>query len=270
MNYFDLVDYPDFAEIADAATDDGAVRELADRYGARVAKLPPVAVVLAAYDEEGVVGAAVTALPRTICGLPAEVIVIADGCVDSTAKEAHEAGAIVADVPVNRGQGAALRLGYRVARDGGAKYIVTTDADGQYDPQEIESLLAPVVAGEADFVTGARRSPGRAVRFFARLVSRLSGHRVTDASFGLRAMRAEVTGVVRLEEPRYHAAELLIGVIARGYRVAEVPASFRWRMGGQSKPTRHPLSWLDIAFLDSCFHGLCLTRIIVRTWWRER
>jgi glycosyltransferase involved in cell wall biosynthesis len=92
-----------------------------------------------------------------VCGLAAEVIVVADGCPDGTAKEADKAGAIVADVPVNRGQGTALRLGYRIAREGGAVYIVTTDADGQYDPREIESLLSPVVAGRADFVTGSRR-----------------------------------------------------------------------------------------------------------------
>src|SRR5690349_17568620 len=82
---------------------------------------------------------------------------LADGCADATAKEADAAGAIVCDVPVNRGQGAALRLGYRVARDGGAQYIVTTDADGQYNPLEIESLLTPVIEGKADFVTGSRR-----------------------------------------------------------------------------------------------------------------
>ena len=56
------------------------------------------------------------------------------------------AGAVVCDVPVNRGQGAALRLGYRLAREGGAQYIVTTDADGQYNPAEIPALMAPILA----------------------------------------------------------------------------------------------------------------------------
>src|SRR6202030_1890287 len=109
---------------------------------------------------------------------------------------AAEAGAIVADVPVNRGQGAALRLGYRIAREGGARYIVTTDADGQYNPLEIESLLDPVLAGGADFVTGSgrlgraeSRDPirGAGVRFFALLVSALTGQRISDTTFGLRA-----------------------------------------------------------------------------------
>ncbi|HEX4288823.1 MAG TPA: glycosyltransferase [Trebonia sp.] len=85
--------------------------------------------------------------------------------------------------------GAALRLGYQIARQGGAAYIVTTDADGQYNPLEVESLLAPVVAGRADFVTGSRRmgseetsDPVRraGVRFFALLVSALTGQQVGE------------------------------------------------------------------------------------------
>jgi glycosyltransferase involved in cell wall biosynthesis len=268
-----------YSNRADAATDDAALRELADVYGERAVKLPPVALVIAAYNEEGAVGPVVRALPRTVCGLAAEVIVVADGCVDATVKEADEAGAIVADVPVNRGQGAALRLGYRIAREGGAAYIVTTDADGQYNPLEIEKLLAPVVAGRADFVTGSRRlgseetrDPIRraGVRFFAFLVSALTGQRVSDTTFGLRAMRAEVTGAVRLEQPQYQSSELLIGVIARGYRVLELPATIHKRTVGESKKGQNPLSHLNILALNNLFYGARFMRVVVRTWWRER
>ena len=267
------------AELADAATDDAVLRELADIYGDRVGTLPPVALVIAAYNEEGAVGPVVKALPPTLCGLAAEVIVVADGCVDATVKEASEAGAVVADVPVNRGQGAALRLGYRIARAGGAAYIVTTDADGQYSPLEIESLLAPVVAGEADFVTGSRRmgseetrDPVRraGVRFFAFLVSALTGQRISDTTFGLRAMRAEVTGAVRLEQPQYQSAELLIGVLARGYRVLEVPATIHRRTVGESKKGQNPLYHLNIAAVNNLFYGARFARVVLRTWWRER
>jgi len=264
---------------ADAATDAAVLRELAEIYRERALRLPPVALVIAAYNEEGAVGAVVEALPRTVCGLAAEVIVVADGCVDSTAKEASEAGAIVADVPANRGQGAALRLGYRIAREGGARYIVTTDADGQYNPLEIERLLAPVVAGHADFVTGSRRmgseetrDPIRraGVRFFALLVSALTGQRVSDTTFGLRAMRAEVTGAVRLEQPQYQAAELLIGVLTHGYRVLELPATIHRRQVGTSKKGQNPFYHLNIAAVNNLFYGGRFARVVLRTWWRER
>jgi glycosyltransferase involved in cell wall biosynthesis len=268
-----------YSNRADAAIDAEALRALAEVYGPRAVRLPPVALVIAAYNEEGGVGPVVAELPRTLCGLAAAVIVVADGCVDSTAKEAAEAGAIVADVPVNRGQGAALRLGYRIAREGGATFIVTTDADGQYNPLEIESLLAPVVAGRADFVTGSRRlgseetrDPIRraGVRFFALLVSGLTGQQVSDTTFGLRAMRAEVTGAVRLEQPQYQASELLIGVIAHGYRVLELPATIRKRKVGMSKKGQNPFYRLNSPAVNNVFYGARFARVVLRTWWRER
>ena len=264
---------------ADAAIDAEALRTLANGYGKRAAKLPPVSVVIAAYNEEGSVGQVVEGLPETVCGMATEVIVVADGCADATAKEADAAGALVCDVPVNRGQGAALRLGYRIAREGGARYIVTTDADGQYNPLEIESLLAPVVADTADFVTGSRRmgseetkDPIRraGVRFFAALVSLLTGQQITDTTFGLRAMRAEVTGAVQLEQPQYQASELLIGVIAHGYRVLEVPATIHRRRVGESKKGQNPFYGLHLPVVNNLFSGLRFSRVVVGTWWRER
>ncbi len=257
----------DAAGQAAAPADDAAAEAFAAAYGERGRQLPPVAIVIAAYNEEGAIGPVLDALPASICGLATAAIVVVDGSVDGTAKEAHSHGALVCDVPVNRGQGAALRLGYRLAREGGARYIVTTDADGQYDPADAERLLEPVLAGDADFVTGSRtlgseetKDPVRklGVRVFAATISLLTGQRVTDPSFGMRAMRAEVTGAVQLQQPQYQAAELLIGVIARGFRVTERAATIRKRRVGESKKGHNVL------------YGLRFARVIVGTWWRER
>ena len=114
----------------------------------------PVAIVIAAYNEEANVRAVVEAVPNHVCGLGTEVIVVVDGARDATAAGAKEAGALVCDVPVNRGQGAALRLGYHLARERGASFIMTTDADGQYGSDDMERVLSPLVADEADFVSG--------------------------------------------------------------------------------------------------------------------
>jgi glycosyltransferase involved in cell wall biosynthesis len=263
----------------DVAIDDAALAAMADRYGDRVRKLPPVALVIAAYNEEGAVGPVVQQLPAEVCGLKTATVVVADGCVDATAKEADAAGALVADVQVNRGQGAALRLGYRIARDGGAEYIVTTDADGQYNPAEIEKLLAPILAGQADFVTGSRRlgseetkDPVRqaGVRFFAAAISLLTGQRISDTTFGLRAMRSEVTGAVQLAQPQYQASELLIGVITHGYKVAEVPATIHKRRVGESKKGQNPLYHLHIPGVNNLFYGIRFSRVVLGTWQRER
>jgi glycosyltransferase involved in cell wall biosynthesis len=267
-----------YSNPADQATDDAAVQAFAQSYGERATALPPVAIVIAAYNEEGAVGPVIEELPETVCGLATVAIVVADGCADSTAKEAATAGAMVCDVPVNRGQGAALRLGYRLAREGGAAYIVTTDADGQYNPAEIERVLAPVVAGQADFVTGSRRLGSQetkdAVRragvlFFAFTISVLTGQKVSDTTFGLRAMRAEVTGAVQLEQPQYQASELLIGVITHGYKLAEVPATIHRRRVGESKKGQNPLYGLHLPGVNNFFYGLRFARVVYGTWWRE-
>jgi glycosyltransferase involved in cell wall biosynthesis len=252
---------------SDAVIDSTAIRVFTDQYGSRATELPPVAVVIAAYNEEGAIGPVIEALPASVCDLAVAKIVVSDGAADGTVKEAEAAGALVCDVPVNRGQGAALRLGYRLAREGGAKYIVTTDADGQYNPAEIERLLEPILAGEADFVTGSRRlgseesrDPVRrlGVRVFAFTISALTGQRISDTTFGLRAMRAEVTGAVLLEQPQYQAAELLIGVITHGYRVVERPATIHKRQVGKSKKG------------NNVFYGLRFAGVVGGTWMRER
>ena len=247
-----------------AAVDDAALAAFTAEYGTG---LPPVAVVIAAYNEEDGIGDVVASVPRTIAGLETATIVVVDGAADETAAVARKHGALVCDVPVNRGQGAALRLGYRIAREGGAAYIVTTDADGQYDSAQIERVLTPILRDEADFVTGSRilgrqetydRVRRLGVHVFARLVSLLTGQRITDTSFGMRAMRAPVTAAVTLRQPQYQASELLIGVIAKRYRVVEVPATMRVRAAGTTKKG------------GNLVYGYRYLRVVVGTWWREQ
>jgi glycosyltransferase involved in cell wall biosynthesis len=250
----------------DEAIDVAAIEAFTNQYGSRATAMPPLAIVIAAFNEQGAIGPVIEALPPVISDLEVTKIVVSDGSADGTVKEAEAAGALVCDVPINRGQGAALRLGYRLAREGGAEYIVTTDADGQYNPAEIPALMAPILAGQADFVSGSRtqgseetKDPVRklGVRVFALTISMLTGQRISDPSFGLRAMRAEVTGAVSLRQPQYQAAELLIGVIAHGYKVTERPATIHRRQVGQSKKGHNAL------------YGLYFARVIGGTWWRE-
>jgi hypothetical protein len=251
----------------DAAIDAAASSAFFTHNGERATAMPPVAIVIAAYNEEGVVGSVVDALPNKLCGLATIPVVVSDGSKDGTVEEANAHGALVCDVPVNRGQGAALRLGYRLAREGGAQYIVTTDADGQYNPAEMDAVLGPVVAGQADFVTGSRKLGSQETKdpvrrlgtwVFAVTISLLTGQRITDSSFGLRAMRAEVTGAIRLEQPQYQSSELLIAVLTHGFQVAEVPATIHKRKVGESKKGHNAI------------YGLKYAGVVLGTWWRER
>jgi Glycosyl transferase family 2 len=242
-----------------------ALRDFDEHYGK--VQLAPVAIVIAAYDEADAIGPVLDAIPGRSCGLDVDTLVVVDGATDATAEVARRHGAYTCEVAVNRGQGAALRLGYHLAREGAARYVVTTDADGQYDLDELPRLLLPLIADTADFVTGSRALGNNhgavAVRrlgshVFAWLVSALTGQRVSDTSFGFRAMRAHVTGSVNLSQRQYQSAELLIGVLARGFRVLEQPMTMRARTTGRSKKG------------NSLVYGWSYARVVLGTWLRER
>ncbi len=248
----------------DDLVDDVAIAGFADAQG--VPDLAPVAVVIAAYKERDSIGAVVESIPDAICGLGVSVLVVVDGEDDGTAEIVRKAGHLAIVSPVNRGQGAALRLGYRVAREHGATYVVTADADGQTDPHDLGVVLEPVVAGEADFVNGSRRlgtthSTGAmrnaGVLLFGKLITLLTGTTVTDTANPIRAMRADLTARLVLDEPQYQASELLISAIMHGARFAERPVTMYARTSGRSKKG------------GNVAYGYRYGKVFLRTWWRE-
>jgi glycosyltransferase involved in cell wall biosynthesis len=230
-------------------------------------ELAPVTVVIAALNEADCIGPVVTEVPETICELPTQVLVVDDGSSDQTSEIARQAGALVCRLERNCGHGTALRAGYRIAREGGARYIATLDADGQWDPADLPAMVALLEADSADLVIGSRRL-GRTdnndavrnlgVRFFAFVISLLTHTHLTDTSSGLRAMRIEVTEQVRQTQPQYQTSELLIGALLHGFRVAEVPTVMRVRTAGESKKGRN------------VFYGMRYAQVIARTYLRER
>jgi glycosyltransferase involved in cell wall biosynthesis len=231
------------------------------------ARFGPVLVLLASYLEADNIGAVLEAVPSEVAGLEVSTLVVVDGGDDGTDEVAAGHGALCAVLPLNMGQGVALRLGYRLAAEHGARYVVTVDADGQDDPAAIPELLEPVLAGQADFVIASRRlgrdetsDPVRRAGavVFSLLVNRLTGLHLTDTSSGLRALRLEVLEDVTLEQDQYQTAELIISAAARGWRLAERPVVRRPRSSGSSKKGHNAL------------FALHYTRVVLRTWWRER
>jgi glycosyltransferase involved in cell wall biosynthesis len=230
-------------------------------------KLQPLVIVIAAFNEAANIGAVLDEVPEQISDVPVSLLVIDDGSTDNTSEVAERHGALVCTLSANRGHGVALRLGYRIAREGGARYIGTLDGDGQWDPADLPAMVAIMEADRADFVIGSRelgqtentdafRNLG--VKFFARAISMLTSCKLTDTSSGLRLMRAELTGTVTQTQPQYQTSELLIGALLQGYRVAEVPTVMRQRLSGESKKGR------NLAY------GLRYARVISKTYLRER
>src|SRR5688500_724028 len=159
-----------------------------------------IALVIPAYNEAGHITQLLAALPDEVCGLPVRPLVVAGGSAGDTRERARQAGAAAVHLPLNRGQGAALRTGYRLALATGARLVVTMDADGQHQPSELPRLIQPILDGEADVVNGPRvlgeADPAHAARklgikLFAWLLSMLTTSRVTDPACGYRAVRTE-------------------------------------------------------------------------------
>jgi hypothetical protein len=94
-----------------------------------------IAVLVPAYNEADNVGRVLDRIPPEVCGVETATLVVDDGSRDSTEEVAAAHGAVVARHVINRGGGAALRTGYRLLSDAGARIVVTLDADGQHLPE---------------------------------------------------------------------------------------------------------------------------------------
>ena len=229
-------------------------------------QLNPITIVIAAYKEAENIGEVIASMPKELCGLAASIVVVIDGEDDGAAAIVREAGHVACVCPVNRGQGAALRLGYRIAREYGAEYVVTADADGQTDPADLETVLRPVIDGEADFANGSRRL-GRTlshglvrnagVLVFSSLATVLTRTKVTDTANPVRAFPATLTKGLILDQPQYQDSELLIAAIMTGARYTERPVTMRPRARGRSKKGG------DFAY------GYSYGRVFFSTFWRE-
>ncbi|HEX4600600.1 MAG TPA: glycosyltransferase family 2 protein [Gemmatimonadales bacterium] len=190
---------------------------------------PAVAVVIPAYQAAATLADLVR---RTTRAVPrATVYVVDDGSTDGTGERGREAGARVLAHPVNRGKGAALATGIGAALADGAQVIVTLDADGQHAPEDIARLTAPLAAGQADLVLGARARAGsmpfgrRATNWLsAALASRIGGTVVPDAQTGFRAMTRRAAAAVQPVERRYDfETAFLLDALTRGLVVRSVP-----------------------------------------------
>jgi uncharacterized membrane protein YbhN (UPF0104 family) len=203
----------------------------------------PVVLFLPAHDEAERVAHVIGRVPAEISGHPVQCLVIDDGSTDATAHVAEVAGAAVISLPSNRGLGAAVRVGLHVATERRAVAVAFCDADGEYDPAELELLVSPILAGDADYVVGSRfagtitsmrphRRLGnlvltRVLRFIARTP-------ITDGQTGYRALSAAAARDAEIIHDYNYAQVLTLDLLGKGYRYAEVPITYRFRSAGRS------------------------------------
>jgi glycosyltransferase involved in cell wall biosynthesis len=200
---------------------------------------PRIDVVIPALNEEGSLPLVLADLPRP----PVRRIVVADnGSTDGTSRVAREGGAEVVTAS-RQGYGSACLAGLEHLRQTDPPDVVVfVDADYSDHPEELPSLIAPILAGEADLVIGSRvlgrRERGallpqaRAGNLVACLLILLFyGHRFTDLG-PFRAVRWDALERLEMSDPDFGwTAEMQVKAVRRGLRCAEVPVSYRHRVG---------------------------------------
>jgi glycosyltransferase involved in cell wall biosynthesis len=213
-------------------------------------------VLLPAHDEAMTVADVVRRAPSDVHGHPVEVVVVDDGSTDGTAVAAEAAGATVHSLGRHRGLGAAVRTGlaWGVARQAAA--VAFLDADGEYAPEELATLVAPILEGRADYVIGSRfAGSSRHMRPHRRLGNRLltAGMKLlvrrwgvvglTDGQSGYRALSPTAAADAEILHDFNYAQVLTLDLVAKGYRYAEVPISYRFRQHGRSFVRLGPYLW---------------------------
>ena len=189
-------------------------------------------VVIAAYNEAAVIEQVVVSVVQAGW----HVVVVDDGSGDATRDRARAGGATVLRHSINLGQGAALQTGVDYAIRRGARAIVTFDADGQHDPEDIPTIVDALadhdIALGSRFlgtVEGATQRRMVLLRAAVMMSNRLAGLKLTDAHCGMRGFRATAAPRLRITQDRMaHASELLKKVQSSGLTYTEVPITVRY------------------------------------------
>jgi len=193
-------------------------------------------VILPALDEAD---ALAWVLPRIPAGFTP--IVVDNGSTDATADVARRLGAHVVEEP-RTGYGAACHVGLEAAA---SALVCVMDADGSMDPADLTRVAAPVAAGHADLVLGARRAQPGAWPWHARLANRIlavelrrrTGAGLTDLGPMRCARREELLALGVRDRRSGYPLETVLRAAAAGWRLAEVEIAYRPRAGGRSKVT---------------------------------
>jgi len=217
-------------------------------YEPKPERKPKVVVCIPAYNEERSI-AWVIANAKPYAD---QIIVCDDGSKDKTAEIAKKMGAEVFSNPVNMGKGFSLNMLFDYARDLNSDIVITLDADGQHDPNEIPKLIDPILGNRADVVIGSRYVKGswtdapRYRRFGLKIINSLFSFNnefgIKDTQSGFRAFSARaLRGISWCESNGFGIeAEQLRKLVRNKMRVVEVPVSIRYK--GIDKPSkRNPI-----------------------------
>jgi glycosyltransferase involved in cell wall biosynthesis len=219
-----------------------------------------VIIIIPAYNEERTIAGVLNGLRQAAPEY--ERIVINDGSKDATAEIVDALGETQLKLPCNLGYGRALQTGLKYALAGGYDAIVTFDADGQHQPEDVPRIISTLIKKEADLVIGSRYCDGSSYsgpfgrrmgqRVFSKLTRLLIGKRIYDTSSGFKALTASAAQIVIDGTFLDFHIETLVRLRMFGYKIEELPIKMRERNFGQSM---HSIT----SFLDYPIKTLLLT-----------
>ncbi|MEN8227831.1 MAG: glycosyltransferase family 2 protein [Bacteroidota bacterium] len=222
-----------------------------------------IAIVLPAFNEEKQIGQVIEAIPD----FADHIVVVDDGSSDRTVEIATEKGVKTVSHKKNRGVGAAFNTGVKFILDMQVDIMVNMDADGQFNPDDIQKLLQPILEKRADFVTASRfidqaYQPKMPViklmgnKFMSRFISRLTRQKFYDVSCGFRAYSRETLQRLNLFGDFTYTQETFIDLAFKGIDIMEVPVHVKGqREHGKSRVASNLFRY-----------GIQTLKIIIRTF----
>lgn len=202
-------------------------------------------ILIPAYNEEKMIASVIGKLRS---GGYSNILVVDDGSRDNTAKNAQKAGAEVLRHLINRGQGGALQTGLKyLAEEYNPDIIVTFDADGQHQVEDLSALIKPIQEGRADIVLGSRFLRSCDIPVIRRIILKLgilftnivSHVHLTDTHNGLRAIGKKAYDSITItHRGMEHASDIIDEIQRKNLRYCECPVTIVYteysKMKGQS------------------------------------
>src|SRR3989338_6966526 len=218
-----------------------------------------IVVTIPAYNEEKTIGIVIDKIKEVMesNSYNYEILVVDDGSKDNIAEVAKNAGAVVYSHPRNYGLAETFKTEIKKSLKMGADIIVHIDADNQYQPVEIPKLVKEINKGY-DMVLGSRfngtiesmpiikRLGNKA---FSRVISNITGIKISDAQTGFRAFTREVAEKIDIISDHTYTQEQIIKAARQKYKIKEVPIYFAKR-ADKSRLMSNPFEYAVRAWIN--------------------
>lgn len=198
-----------------------------------------IIIYMPALNEGLTINKVLTSIPTSFKDFSTiELLVINDGSTDNTEKEALLGNATVINHNYNKGVSSAFQTALDYSLKVNADILVSIDADGQFDVNQIEEMILPIIQKNADFSIGNRFSNARPekmpkIKFWgnrqiSRIVSFVSNTKIQDVSCGYRAYSRDCLLSLNLHGSFTYTHEAILDLLDKGYSVAQIPVRVKY------------------------------------------